>query len=115
MPATSQDYAPRTSDLVGPLLLAAAFLATSVSLAAAYYAPPATGEMGVIFPPWVDEVTAFSTVVAAGGRIVAPSRFSNIVVAYAEDEQFHARVIAEGAWLLTAAAGLCSPLKEAST
>jgi hypothetical protein len=112
MPTSPQDHAARRFDFAGPILLAAVILATTVSLASAYYAPPETGEMGVVYPPWIDEGTAIAGIIAAGGKIVASSKFSNIVVAYAEDDQFHSRVREHGAWFLVAATGLCGPVKE---
>lgn len=112
MPKSPQDHAAPSVDVAGPILLAAVILATSVSLASAYYAPPETGEMGVVFPPWIDEGTALAGIVASGGKIVASSNFSNIVVAYAEDDQFSARIRDHGAWFLVAATGLCGPVKE---
>jgi hypothetical protein len=114
MPKSPQDHAAPGFDLIGPVLLAAIFLVTTVSLASAYYAPPETGEMGVVYPPWIDEGTALAGVIAAGGKIVASSNFSNIVVAYAEDDQFRSRIREQGAWFLVAATGLCGPVKETS-
>lgn len=77
--------------------------------AVAGYAPPAEGQMAVVFAPWVDEGQALRTIIAAGGRYVGPSRFGNIVIAYGLDPEFDARVRAGGAWLTVAAEGLCSP------
>jgi hypothetical protein len=77
--------------------------------AAAGYAPPAEGQMAVVFAPWIDEGQALRTIIAAGGRYVGPSRFGNIVIAYGLDPGFEARVRASGAWLTVAAEGLCSP------
>ncbi len=72
-------------------------------------APPARGEIAVVFPPTTDEVTAWSLVREAGGLIVGPTRFSNIVVAYAPNENFQHRARQLGALFFTAARGLCAP------
>ena len=74
----------------------------------AFHTPPATGEMGVVFAPWVSQGEAMGAVVAAGGRIVDSSRLSNVIIAYAPDEGFQARVREYGAWFAVAAVGLCS-------
>lgn len=71
--------------------------------------PPPKGEMAVVFPPATSELTAWALVRQAGGLIVAPTRLSNIVVAYAPDEEFQARVRSLGALFLFAAKGLCAP------
>lgn len=98
---------------IGALLPAAAVsLLALAGGAAAGYAPPITGEIAVIFPPWTDEAGAFGAVIAAGGRIVGPSRFGNIVVAEATDPGFGGRVRAAGAWLTLRATGLCSTLPQ---
>ena len=75
---------------------------------AALHAPPAAGEMGVVFAPWVSQGEAMGAIVAAGGRIVDSSRLSNVVIAYAPDEGFQARIREYGAWFAVAAVGLCS-------
>lgn len=95
-------------------LLPALFMAlfTVACLLVADYAPPSTGQMAVVFPALTDEVTAWKVVVAAGGSIVAPSRFSNVVVAYAPDSEFASRVRSAGALFTLAARGLCEPLTQ---
>jgi hypothetical protein len=90
--------------------LAIAFCAV-ISGFLAFYAPPPTGELGVVFAPWVSEAEAVSAVIAAGGRLVNASRLSNVLVAYAPDGGFDARVRAQGAWFTVAARGLCAPLE----
>ena len=80
--------------------------------AVAGYAPPAVGEMAVVFSPATDEAGAFGAVIAAGGRIVGPSRFGNVVIAVASDPGFGGRVRAAGAWLTLRATGLCSALPQ---
>jgi hypothetical protein len=79
-------------------------------LFAGYHLPPERGELGVVFPPWMDEAASMTAVINAGGSIAAGTRFSNIVVAFASDPGFSARVREHGAWLTTAARGLCAPL-----
>jgi hypothetical protein len=74
----------------------------------ASYAPPSQGQMAVVFAPWVSESEALHVVIAAGGRIVGPSRFDNIVIAFALDPGFGERIRASGAWMTLAAQGLCS-------
>lgn len=70
--------------------------------------------MAVVFPPLVDERTAWSLVAEAGGLVVQSTRFPNIVIAYAPDADFRQRVSDSGALLLLAAAGLCrSPIEDA--
>jgi hypothetical protein len=71
---------------------------------------PTLGEMAVVFAPWVSEVDAYSAILAAGGLFVAPSRFSNIAIAYAPDAGFAERVREAGGWLVFAATGLCGPI-----
>jgi hypothetical protein len=74
-----------------------------------FMAPPAQGEMAIVFPPMTDELTAWSLVQQAGGSIVGPTRLSNIVVAYSPDPQFQQRLRDLGAWFFLAASGLCAP------
>lgn len=76
---------------------------------AATMLPPPKGEMAVVFPPATSELTAWALVRQAGGLIVAPTRLSNIVVAYAPDTGFQTRVRELGALFLFAAKGLCAP------
>lgn len=80
--------------------------------AVAYYAPPATGEMAVVFWPGTDQRLAYRTILDAGGRYVAGSRFGNIAIAYAPDPGFSERVRQAGALLLLAARGLCAPATD---
>jgi hypothetical protein len=77
--------------------------------AASEYAPPATGQMAVVFPPWIGEVEAFELVAEAGGQLVGPSRFGNIVIAFAPDVGFAARVGQHGALFTLKATGICGP------
>jgi hypothetical protein len=93
------------------LLPAAAVTALALAGGAvAGYAPPPKGEMAVVFPPWLGEAGALARVIGAGGEVVGPSRFGNIVVAYAPDAGFSERVRSAGAWLTMAGtAFLCSP------
>jgi hypothetical protein len=68
-----------STDGGGVLALLPAFavaLVTAIIAMAALYAPPATGQVGVVFAPWVGEVEAAGVVVAAGGRLANSSRFS---------------------------------------
>jgi hypothetical protein len=76
------------------------------------YAPPPTGEMGVMFAPWVSQPQAFAAVLAAGGRFVGGSRLPNVIVAYALDAGFGERVRAQGAWMTVAAKGLCGAIDQ---
>lgn len=64
--------------------------------------------MGVVFAPWMSQAEVMGAVVAAGGRIVDSSRLSNVIIAYAPDAAFQARVREHGAWFTVAATGLCS-------
>ncbi len=96
-----------------PPLLPAVLIAglAAVGATAAYYAPPETGEMAVMFAPGTDEVLAWQVVLAAGGSFVAPSRFTNVLIAYAPDPGFADRVRAAGALFTFAAQGLCGPVR----
>lgn len=85
---------------------AVALVALSIGVVDAY-APPATGEMAVVFPPWIGEVEAFELVAEAGGRLVGPSRFGNIVIAVAPDAGFASRVGQRGALFTAKATGIC--------
>lgn len=88
---------------------AMAFAAISSSLAfAATMAPPERGELAVVFPAFTDEMTAWSIVRAAGGQVVGPTHFSNIVVAYAPDNATRDHMREMGALFFLAAKGLCS-------
>lgn len=78
--------------------------------AAAFYAPPATGEMAVVFAPWVDQPTAFGVITAAGGRLAGSTRLGNIIVAYASDPGFADRARAEGALFMLSATALCGTI-----
>lgn len=84
-------------------------LMTFAAGAASAYAPPDSGQMAVVFPPWVGEVEAFGLVAQAGGLIVGPSRFGNIVIAFAPDPGFAARIARQGALFTTQATGICGP------
>lgn len=77
--------------------------------AATAYAPPESGQLAVVFPPWVGEVEAFGLVAQAGGLIVGPSRFTNIVIAFAPDPGFATRIARQGALFTTQATGICGP------
>jgi hypothetical protein len=91
---------------LGPaLLLASVVLGAS---AIGVYAPPAQGEVGVVFPIGTDAREAYARVLASGGRFVGPSHFDNVVVAYATDGGFADRVREAGALFLMAAHGLCT-------
>lgn len=104
----ADDLRPRDAWLAG-ILLSLIALFSLTALMAAYYLPPQQGEVGVIFPPWVEQRDAFGAVVAAGGSIAGTGRFSNIVVAFAQNADFTRRILANGAWMVTAARGLCAP------
>jgi hypothetical protein len=78
------------------------------------YAPPAEGQMAVVFRPGVGEAAAFGAIVSAGGKIIGPSRFGNIVVVFAPDRGFSQRIRAAGALFTIAAQGLCSPDRQPS-
>ena len=90
-----------------PALAAAVFTAAIVVVAV--YWPPAQGQMAVVFLPGTSEQQAFRAVLDAGGRFVSGSRFDNVVIAYAPDAEFAARVRAQGGLFTLAAEGLCSP------
>jgi hypothetical protein len=109
---------PEGEERVGWLQFAPALLIAFIAFAAgfaAFYAPPRIGEMGVVFAPWTSEAEAIGAVVAAGGRLVNSSRLSNVLVAYAFDEAFEARVRERGAWFTVAARGLCGPAEQGET
>ena len=74
-------------------LLPAALLAAFAAAAGAVDLRPAPplGEMAVVYAPWVGEADAMAAVVAAGGRVAASSRLTNIVIAYAPDAGFAER------------------------
>lgn len=91
--------------LLPALVLAVA--AGTIALGATM-APPAVGEMAVVFPLFTDELTAWALVTQAGGMLVAPTRLGNVVVAYAPDPQFQHRMRQLGAVFFVAARGLCS-------
>ena len=77
-----------------------------------YHLPPESGEVGVIFPPWVSQQEVFGAVVEAGGFIAGTGRFTNIVVAVARDRDFTQRVLERGAIFVGAARGICGPVEE---
>ncbi|MET3928093.1 hypothetical protein [Devosia sp. 2618] len=64
--------------------------------------------MAIVFPPNTDELAAWSVVQQAGGLVVGPTALSNIVVAYAPDEEFQTRARQLGALFFIAARGLCA-------
>ncbi|WP_374627862.1 hypothetical protein [Devosia sp.] len=88
-----------------------ALMAVAAGSASAY-APPDTGDMAVVFPPWVDAAGAYAAVLAAGGRFAGGSRFDNIPIANARDVGFKARVLSEGALFIVAATGVCGPVSS---
>lgn len=103
---TDNVITPPGSGLLPAVLLSALVFAVG---AVAFYLPPAQGEMAVIFPFGTDEATAYALILEDGGRFVAPSRFANVVIAYAADPGFADRIRASGALFTLAAHGLCSP------
>ena len=96
---------------IGQGLLPALLLSGAVMVVAviAFYAPPAQGEMAVVFPFGTDNKTAYALILAEGGRFVSASQFSNIAIAYAMDPGFAARIRMSGALFTLAAHGLCAP------
>lgn len=103
---------PKKDNVSKFALLPALMLAILVFVAGAssFYAPPAQGEMAVVFPFGTSEPAAYALVLAAGGKFVGPSRLPNIIVAFAPDEGFGQRIREAGALFLLAAQGLCGPL-----
>lgn len=100
---------PAGADTWAMLPALAIAAAVFVAGAAALYAPPATGEMAVVFAPGTDEVAAYAAILAAGGRFVAPTRLANIAVAYTDRTDFAERIRAFGGLFTLAAHGLCAP------
>jgi hypothetical protein len=91
-----------------PYLPAGLFALVGAAAIAAPQAAPDMGEMAVIFPPFTSETDAWERVHQAGGYVVGPTNFSNIVVVYADDAQFKDRAGQYGALWFTAATGLCA-------
>ena len=96
---------------IASVMVIATALITFTALVVGYHLPPKTGELGVVFPPWVDEPTAISAIISAGGKLAGGTRFSNILIAVAPDPEFANRVKQNGALLTTSARGLCAPLE----
>lgn len=110
--ATAQAGTPAAAERTGfaslvPALLIAVFAA--LGGAVAYYLPPATGEMAVVFAPGTTPQAVFHAVLAAGGSYVNSTRLDNVVVVYASQSDFAARIRAEGGLFTLAARGLCGP------
>lgn len=114
---TISDLVPHSQSAVAQLSLvkhkltwlpAFAFALLSAALLAAPQAADDMGEMAVIFPPFTSEITAWDRVREAGGYVVGPTRFSNIVVVYTDDPAFKHRVSQLGALWFTQATGLCA-------
>lgn len=105
---------PSDALLAGAMGLFVALISFS-ALLSSYYLPPSTGEVGVIFPPWVDQAEAFGAVIDAGGLVASTGRLPNIIVAVADSSDFARRVIDNGAWIVTAARGLCGPQQEVAS
>ena len=80
--------------------------------AIAFYAPPATGEMAVVFPFGTDQRAAYRMILAEGGQFVGGSQLANILIAYASDSGFADRIRAAGALFTLAAHGLCAPAAD---
>lgn len=99
---------PGVALLPSLLLGSAAILVTLASL----YAPPARGEVAVVFPFGTRSDAAIALIAEAGGRLVSTTQLDNIVVAFATDPQFLDRVRALGALFGFAGQGLCTPAKE---
>lgn len=92
------------------------FSAVSALLIAAFMlAPQSKGEMAVAFAPFTTQETAWAIVRAAGGYAVAPTRLSNVVVAYAGDADFQQRARSLGALFFLKATGLCAPQRDSQT
>ena len=103
---------PLFADLRALLPAALLALATASIAVGATMAPPATGQMAVVFPPLTDELTAWAIVHEAGGLVVGPTTLANIVVAYAPDDQFQNRARQLGALFFVAAQGLCASVAD---
>lgn len=108
-PAHSRDQ------LLAMLMFSAATLMTTALLVAGYHLPPESGELGVVFPPWMEESEIAASIILSGGFLAGGTRFSNIYVAVAPDAGFADRVRQNGAWLTTAARGLCAPVGATQT
>lgn len=91
-----------------PFLPAGLFALVGAAALVAPQAAPDEGEMAVIFPPFTSEADAWDRVHKAGGYVVGPTNFSNIVVVFADDTEFKDRVGQYGALWFTAATGLCA-------
>lgn len=104
----TEDVHPGMTLLPSLLLGGAAIIITL----ATFYAPPARGEVAVVFPFGTRSEAAISLIGAAGGRLVTTTQLDNVVVAFATDPQFLDRVRALGALFGFAGRGLCGPSKE---
>lgn len=87
---------------------------TSMALVLSSYWPPERGEMAVVLAPGASEQQVYAAILAAGGRYVAPNRFSNIAIAFAPDAGFQQRVRGQGALFALRATGLCAPVAPGS-
>lgn len=110
-PETQRPFEQEIWALLPALLVGVVVLVFGV---AGTYAPPAEGEMAIVFAPGTSEASAYGAIVGAGGRIVGSSRFGNIVVAYASDTGFRDRIGAHGGLFTLAATGLCRPVDTAA-
>lgn len=100
----------------GSILPALAIAGFALAVASvAYFAPPDTGEMAVVFLPGTSEKAAYAAILSAGGRFVAPTRIDNIAVAFANSPDFAERVRALGGLFTLAARGLCTPSKGSAS
>lgn len=90
-----------------------AMAASGLSFAAAFGTPP-TGQMAIVFLPTTSELAAWTMVGLAGGQVVGPTAFANVVVAYAPDPEFKARMQARGALFFMPASGLCQSISPKS-
>lgn len=62
----------------------------------------------MVFGPSTTELQAWGAVTMAGGRVVGPTRWQQIVVVVATDEGFKERARERGALFFFKAGGLCS-------
>ena len=93
----------RLRDFVPAFFLAAttfAGVAVFTLMPAARVSYADTGQVAVIFAPWVDLTDGIGRIARADGRPVRMGRFQNVIVVQPDHERFFEDVKDQGAWFV---------------
>lgn len=101
--AVPRDHQPRSAKMLDYLPAALLLVSGLAGLGYASLRPDrAAAQYLVVAPPHTSLAHTINIVRAAGGRLVMPGRFSNIVIAGSDRRDFAAALRKAGAWLAVA-------------